>query len=165
MRAPRALKGPRAMVYPFLHLTPFHISSPLLNGTWTHVYIFKVLGPASQAPACPDGGLWSWCAHEVSLRERTSWACGAQPGGTWPPCGAQAHLAPLLAEVTYTHTLWREHTFPSHRVCYWYDSWLAAVQSSYAIGLTALHMCHHSTSSEGLEPVDPLKAVERTHML
>ena len=32
-----------------------------------------------------------------SLRERTSWACGAQPGGTWPPCGVQAHLAPLLA--------------------------------------------------------------------
>ena len=22
--------------------------------------------------------------------ERTSWACGAQPGGTWPPCRAQA---------------------------------------------------------------------------
>ena len=39
LRAPWALKGPKAMVYPFPNLTPFHISRPLLNGTWTHVYI------------------------------------------------------------------------------------------------------------------------------
>ena len=125
----------------------------IMNQTQQHTYLVVFWVPSRRHTSLS------------SLRERTSWACGAQPGGTWPPCGVQAQLAPLLAEVTYTHTLWREHTFPSHRVCYWYDSWLAAVQSSYAIGLTALHMCHHSTSSEGLEPVDPLKAVERTHML
>ena len=72
------------------------------------------------------------------LRGCSSWRCRRML--------LPAHMGQTSVRVTYTYVQWRKHTLSFHWAYYWYGKpgW-----------------CKTPISSGGLEPLDPLKAVER----